>query len=214
MPTRLVIFDFDGTLADSLPWFRSVFNEVARRYGFRELEPAELEELRRLGNREILARIQVPRWKLPLIAAHMRRRMARDIGGIELFPGVPDLLRRLHGDGIGLAIVSSNTEPNVRAVLGPDLAALVRHYGCGTSLFGKAAQIRKTLARTGTATTEVLCIGDEVRDLDAARAAGVPCAAVAWGYADPTTLIAHGNPLLFNRVEEIIEALGGAHRRD
>ena len=77
MKYRLAIFDFDGTLADSLPWFRSVFNGVAQRYGFRALDDAEFEKLRGVGNREIIRRLGVPLWKMPMIAAHMRRHDGR-----------------------------------------------------------------------------------------------------------------------------------------
>ena len=43
---RLVLFDFDGTLADTLPWFQSVFHVVGQKYGFRKLEEADYEMLR------------------------------------------------------------------------------------------------------------------------------------------------------------------------
>ena len=98
MKYRLAIFDFDGTLADSLPWFRSVFNSVATRYGFRALDDAEFEELRGMGNREIIRRVGVPLWKIPLIAAHMKRLMAEDIDGIAL-------VRRGGGDAAGSEVV-------------------------------------------------------------------------------------------------------------
>ncbi|WP_119678184.1 HAD hydrolase-like protein [Indioceanicola profundi] len=203
MPTRLVIFDFDGTLADSIPWFRTVLNQVAVRFNFRQLGHEEMEEVRRLGSREILARVNVPMWKLPMIAAHMRRRMAEEIGQIRLFPGVDDMFRQLHADGIRIAIVSSNSASNVRRVLGPELVPLVSHFGCGSSLFGKVPHIRKCLVSTGIPASEALCVGDEVRDLDAARKAGVAAAGVTWGYAHPSTLQAHGAPILFTNLDEI-----------
>jgi phosphoglycolate phosphatase len=72
MRPALVIFDLDGTLADSFPWFLRHANDVADRFGFRRIADDEIEPLRRAGSREILQRLGVPRWKLPLIARHMR----------------------------------------------------------------------------------------------------------------------------------------------
>ena len=46
MGYRLIIFDFDGTLADSAAWFAGALNGVARRYGFREIDLAEMARLR------------------------------------------------------------------------------------------------------------------------------------------------------------------------
>jgi len=59
MPS-LVIFDLDGTLADSFPWFLGVVNGVAREHGFRPIADADIEPLRRAGSREILRRLDVP----------------------------------------------------------------------------------------------------------------------------------------------------------
>ena len=136
----LVLFDFDGTLADTYPWFVGVLNTVADRYRFRRIEPDQVEALRGAGAREILKRQQVPRWKLPLIARHMRA--LKSGRKIALFPGVEDAFAALRGAGIRIAMVSSDSEANVRATLGPELAALVDVYACGASLFGKAAKFR------------------------------------------------------------------------
>jgi phosphoglycolate phosphatase len=214
MKYRLAIFDFDGTLADSLPWFRSVFNRVAIRYGFRTLDDAEFEALRGVGNREIIRRIGVPMWKIPLIASHMKRLMAEDIDGIALFDGAAEMLRELKTSGVRLAVVSSNSEANIRRVMGPENAGLIDHYGCGASIFGKGAKFRKALRHSGVRAHEAICIGDEVRDGEAARSLGIPFGAVAWGYATPELLASHAPDAMFTSVGDIVRAVGQAERRD
>lgn len=180
---RLAIFDFDGTLADSWPWFAASINEAAARHGFRQVDAAERERLRGLPTREILAALAVPAWKLPRIAADLRARALRDAARIPLFPGVPALLRALARRGVTTAIASSNAERTVRVVLGDELAASIDHLDCGAALFGKAARLRRLLRRTRVNAADALVIGDELRDLEAARAAGLRCALVTWGYA-------------------------------
>ncbi|GMA78592.1 hypothetical protein GCM10025880_50090 [Methylorubrum aminovorans] len=114
---RLVAFDFDGTLADTFPWFCTNLNDVAARYRFRRVEAGETERLRGLGARAILKDLGIPVWKVPLIARHMRALATREAGQVRLFPGVPEMLAELDAAGIALAVVSSNSEANVRRAL-------------------------------------------------------------------------------------------------
>jgi phosphoglycolate phosphatase len=199
----LAIFDFDGTLADSADWFFAAYDAVAARFGLRRASRAELEGMRALGTREIMRSLDVPMWKVPLIARHMRRRMAGEIGGITLFPGIADALVALHGRGVGLAIVSSNAEGNVRAVLGEELAGRVAFWGCGTALFGKAKKLRQAMRACGAAPGRTIAIGDETRDVEAARAVGIASGAVLWGYAAPAALVAAGPTLVLREVGEV-----------
>lgn len=209
MAYRLVIFDFDGTLADSSGWVRGVLNDVARRYGFRTLTADEFTMLRGQDSRAIVRYLGVPMWRMPLIAAHMRGLMRRDAGRIALFGGVDALLRGLADRGVTLAIVSSNAEDNVRRILGPENAGLIAHYECGASIFGKRSRFRRVLRRTGIPTGEAVAIGDETRDIEAAALEGLASGAVAWGYATPELLRRQGPTLLFDSVEHMTAVLAG-----
>ena len=186
-----MIFDFDGTLADSIGWMAELMNAMADRHGYRQVGPEELEELRGLGNREIMARLGVQTWRLPFIAAEARRRSAEAADRIRLFEGAPALLAELADRGTEVAIVSSNSEATIRRILGPTNAKRISHYRCGASLFGKAPKLRQLVSRLRLNAKSVLCVGDETRDIDAARAAGLPVAAVTWGSARTEILRAY-----------------------
>ena len=206
-PYALAVFDFDGTLADSFPWFAGVLNGVADRYGFRRIRPGEAEGLRGLEAAAILDRLGVARWKLPFIARHMRRLAARDIAALALFPGMGDCLRRLSADGLALAVVSSNSEANIRRVLGAELSARIAHWHCGAALFGKPRKLRALLRRSGTPPHRAILIGDEIRDIRAARAVGMESGAVTWGYNSAEALRAERPSRIFRRSEEIAASL-------
>src|SRR5215510_8941330 len=135
----LVIFDLDGTLVDSYPWFLTIVNDVARRYGFKPVEAGDIESLRRAGSRGILKRLDVPLWKLPAIAAHMHGLKREYAGALPLFPGVDATLRTLKDAGITLAVVTSDNEDNARRQLGAS-ATHFSHFACGASLFGKPSK--------------------------------------------------------------------------
>ena len=164
----LVIFDLDGTLADSFPWFLGVVNGVAREYGFRPIAEADVEPLRRAGTRDILRRHDVPLWKLPAIGRRMRALKREQVASIPLFPGAPEMLRALSDAGLTLALVSSDNEDNARRQLGAS-AAHFSHFACGASLFGKAAKFKSILRRARVAPAQAIAIGDEMRDIEAAR---------------------------------------------
>ncbi|MFE1601997.1 HAD hydrolase-like protein [Methylobacterium sp. ID0610] len=206
-PYGLAILDFDGTLADSFPWFCRVLNDVADRYGFRRIAPEDVEPLRGLGAREVLRRLEVPGWKLPFIARHMRDLAARDIAEIRPFAGIPALLERLDAGGIRLAVVTSNREDIVRRVLGLESAARIAQFACGSALFGKARRFRTVVRASGIAPERVVCLGDEIRDAQAAAACGLAFGAVAWGYTRAEALAAQQPAHLFASPEAVAAAL-------
>ena len=204
---RLVIFDSDGTLADTLPWLRRVFNELADKHGFKRVEADEMERLRELHGRELLQALALPLWKVPQVARSMRVRMARDIGQFSLFAGVGEMLRRLAADRVTMGIVSSNSRENVERILGPARAGWIAHFACGASLFGKAPKLRQLLRASGIPPAEAIYLGDEVRDAEASRKAGMAFGAVAWGHHDERILRAQKPEAFFNTAEEIVAAL-------
>jgi len=184
----LVIFDLDGTLAAN-----TASGPIAE---------GDVEPLRRAGTREILRRLDVPLWKLPAIGRRMRALKRDHVASIPLFPGAPEMLRALPEAGLTLALVSSDNEDNARRQLGAS-AAHFSHFACGASLFGKAAKFKSILRRARVTPAQVIAIGDEVRDIEAARAAGIPCGAVTWGYAAPEALAALKPDMVFEHIEDI-----------
>jgi phosphoglycolate phosphatase len=199
---RLVIFDFDGTLADTYDWFLGAVEAAAPRFGVALPDPATRETLRGVPTREVVRRMGVPRWKMILIAKHLRRRKEQAAPGLQLFAGVAELLEALSARGTALAIVSSDGEVSVRATLGA-LASRIGIYDCGAPLFGKKRRLKRVLRRVGVRPEEAIFIGDETRDAEAAREAGIAFGAVSWGYARPAALLATEPTLVFTTPPEI-----------
>ena len=199
---KLAIFDLDGTLSDSLPWFRLVVNSIADKHRFRRIEDGDVEMLRGKSSREIIAWLGVPLWRMPLIAADIRRLKSQNVDRIPLFAGVDQMLRQLSQRGVVIAMVSSDSESNVRRALRDD-AALISQFGCGASMFGKAAKFKAVLKRTGIAAAGAIAIGDEVRDGEAAAQAGIDFGAVSWGYARREAMIRLSPAVVFDSVADI-----------
>jgi phosphoglycolate phosphatase len=206
---KLVIFDFDGTLADSLGWFISISDRLADEFGFAHIDKDQLATLRRHDAATLLRLHHVPLWKVPFIATRFRSLMSQQIEMIAPFPGVPDLLSRLAQAGSTVAVVTSNSCSNVRRVLGRKTMGLVAACEGGVSVFGKRVKLRKVLRHIGIHPAQAIFIGDEIRDIEAARQAGIASGAVAWGFTDLDALKAHSPDMLFTTVEELRLALLG-----
>lgn len=203
---RLAIFDFDGTLADSLPWFRASFQDMITRFDLAPVGDDEMEGLRAMSARQIMARLNVSMWQLPAIVSDMRTRKLAAASEISLFEGIPALLSELQRAGLKIAIVSSDSEASVRQVLGLS-CCLITRFDCGASIFGKHRKFRRVARTLGATSSETICIGDEIRDIEAARAAGMDSGAVAWGYTLASALQAAGPTHLFNSIEETMQRL-------
>lgn len=205
----LVIFDFDGTLADSGDWFLSIADHLAERFKFQSVAADEVELLRGRSSSEVIRHLGIPRWKLPAIGRYVHALLAQQTDRIALFDGIVPVLRQLAESGVRLALVTSNAERNARAILGPDNAALFERFECGASLFGKAPRYRRVLRKTKIAPSDVLSIGDETRDVAAAKKVGVHSGAVLWGYANRQALTQLQPDFLFERPDDVLSLVLG-----
>jgi len=205
MKYKLIIFDFDGTLADTLPWFLNTLDHVAEKFNLPLIDKNRKEELRKLDARSFIQHLKIPLYRLPQIAKYMRNLMTKQIEQIKLFPGSEKLLRNLKAQGYKIAIVSTNSQVNIRKVMGEELIELNDHFAGGVSMFGKETKLKKVLKLSGVAKEEAIYIGDEIRDVQASQKIGLPVGAVAWGYNAADALAALTPTMMFNNLEEILE---------
>lgn len=210
MRYELAIFDFDGTLADSLPFFLSVHNLIAEKHGFKTIQEYEVPDLQHRSPREIMQLAGLPQWKLPWVAKSFMALMHDRAAEIRLFDGIHEALEGLQQEGVALALVTSNSAGNVRRILGPRTLALLAHIECGASLFGKKSRLQRTLRRVGVAGNKAIYIGDQMVDAEAARGAGIAFGAVAWGYGSLESLTTYAPEFTFTHVAQIAQLARGA----
>lgn len=203
MKYRLAIFDFDGTLADSFPFFVRVFNQLAKQHGFRGIDPELVPTFRHYSARQMMQEVGMPAWKLPLVAKSYISLVKQNAASISLFEEINDTLLHLANRGVRLAIVSSNSLENVNRILGPANTALISQFECGMSIFGKPTRIQRVIKKTGIPHQEVIYVGDQVTDLEAARREKIAFGAVSWGYATIESLRAHLPEEVFEKVSDL-----------
>jgi phosphoglycolate phosphatase len=207
MKYDLAIFDFDGTLADSFPFFVSVVNTLAHKHDFQPIDLREIEKLRTYDAMKMLHHVGLPLWKMPLVGRSYQELMTKSVATVPLFAGVEELLHGLTAKGVTIALVSSNSAGIVRRVLGEENTALITHFHCGVSMFGKRHKLHEVLRKAHCHRSRAIYIGDEARDLEAARSEHIAFGAVSWGFNSLESLLALSPEEVFARVEDIVVRL-------
>jgi phosphoglycolate phosphatase-like HAD superfamily hydrolase len=202
--TKLHLFDFDGTLADTREIAHEILNEMAVEFGFRQLPPDQLEAARLMNTRQFMSHLGISTWRLPLIARRGHQLLHERIHHVNPIAGIPEVLATLKDRGERLAILSSNSEANVKAFLSRHHLPSFEFVKSSSKLFGKGREIRRILRKESLAPPEILYIGDETRDIEAARETGLRMAAVTWGYNSSEALGALRPDHLISRPEEIL----------
>lgn len=185
---QAIIFDMDGTLVDSFSFFLGALNQLSTKYNFKSVGLHEVEYYKQLTPREIMKEMKVSRWKLPWIAKDFIRLMKERDQEIYMFEGMQDQLIELHNRGYTLAIITSNSKENCQNLLGKELCELFAHIDGGSSVFGKAKRIRRVLNILNLSKEQVIYVGDQMTDGEAAHKAGIDFAAVGWGYTSAEKL--------------------------
>jgi phosphoglycolate phosphatase len=181
MRYSLVVWDFDGTLADTMSLAVATYNELAARYGFRRVD--DPVAIRGLSARAFLRQHGISFFRLPMLVKEYLAATRGSMETIRLFDGLPQILDRLGASGVRQGVLSSNSEANIRVCLRANGVEALFDFVVGyPRLFGKGRALRRILKKEGIAPTQLLYIGDEVRDVEAASQAGVDVAAVAWGF--------------------------------
>ena len=183
-----VIFDFDGTIADSFEFVVTFLAEGVKRPA---LSGKQKQELHNLSMTAMARRLGYGWWRLPFMLVKGRRKMNGSIKQLQPFDGMPAVIRELHDTGHQLFIVSSNSARNIRAFLHHhELEAYFSEVTGGIGLFGKAGALRRLLKKHRLKANDAIYIGDELRDVEAAQSIQLPVIAVTWGFARPTDLTA------------------------
>jgi phosphoglycolate phosphatase len=177
---KLVIFDFDGTLADSKEVSISIYNRLAQKYNLKLID--NIEDIRRLPLLERFKSLGISIYKLPLLAADFTKQYKSFLKNISLFTGMKELLIELKRQGYELAIVSSNSESNIREFLRENLLDVIGTIINSTNIMGKDKVIKKLLTNNNLNPLEVLYVGDEIRDIIACKKLGIKIVWVDWGY--------------------------------
>ena len=186
---RAVLFDLDGTLLDSAPDFVVTCNAMLAERGRMPVDPAQLREVVSKGSRAMLG-VAFPdvgaTERDALIPEFLQRYEALIGQHARLFDGIAEMLEALEQAGGSWGVVTNKPEYLARMIL-PQLGWEQR---CTVLIGGDTLAERKphplplqvAAQRIGMAPEHCVYVGDDERDIQAARAAGMPSVAALWGY--------------------------------
>ncbi|SCX39583.1 HAD-IA family hydrolase [Lysinibacillus fusiformis] len=202
-----IIFDFDGTLADSTAVFASAWNTLAQKYKFKGIELKEIDTLKKLSISERSKFFDFPMYKLPMILPQFYKLYRQSLNDVHLFEGMKEVLLEIDKRGYKILIISSNSKDNILEFLKMNGIHCVADVLCSNRIFGKDKVMKKFLKESNVSATEVVYIGDEQRDIVACKKAGVPIIWVEWGY-DAIEVIQNEEPeYKVTTPEEILEII-------
>ena len=198
-----LVFDFDGTLADTMASSIAIFQEIGPGLGLKPY--ADVNAARAMPTRKLLRKIGVTFWNLPRVVKAFQTCVAKHAHEIKLHTGVPEALAAIHATGTTLGILSSNREDNIRKCLAANGVEQYFKFVVGyPQLFGKARALRRIRRRQGFKRSQIMYIGDESRDLQAARRAGLRSGAACWGYHTPELLARYKPTVLLQSPSELV----------
>lgn len=204
--TKAVIFDFDGTIADSFTIFLDALQAVASQAP--ELTAVAIEDLRKSTTKEIIKKLGIKPWQIPRLIVRGRQEISNRMNQISAFDGMPELLKQLAGQ-YEIFILSTNSAENIHNFLAKHgLSGTVTKVYGSIGLMGKSASLKKLLVRQKYAPEDCIYVGDETRDIEAAHKTGLSCVAVKWGFNHPDILAAFQPEAMAATPKELGKTLG------
>jgi HAD superfamily hydrolase (TIGR01549 family) len=191
----LIIFDFDGTICPSYPLFIEQMNFLSDEYNLRKIRKDEVEEFRNLTAKNVMRRLGVSLFKLPFLLRKARRNVQEQLLELKPVPGIVEVLQELKCRGYSLGILTSNSPENVLLYCRKYKIDLFDFVYTAKNVFGKEKHLRIILkkAHLNPQKDQVIYIGDETRDIEAARMANFVSIGVTWGY-NSLNLLQSSNP--------------------
>lgn len=204
-----IIFDFDGTLADTFPLIVDVSYRLSPRT--KRLPDKEVARLRQLPLLTALRRLGIPHWYVPWLIVFVRRHLTPRMQEVMPYDGIVPMLRDLHQAGHRLFIVTSNYKENV--------AIFLKHYRAASffsatetvfyaSKRTKTQAIKRLVRRYGLEAGECYYVGNEALDTHAAKHVGIHSVAVTWGGFNLNELKAAKADALIDDPKDLLPIVG------
>jgi len=212
MKAPYLLFDFDGTIGDSITPLFHMLNKMAPEIGVRPVSWEEFDRLRDLTPRQILKELKIPLFKMPRLVRMVLEEYRHIISHLQPCEGILELLSELKQRQISHALLSSNDDQNLAAFLTQyqiDSFAWVE----GTEgVLNKSSYLKKQIRKHKLQQYDLYYIGDEIRDIEAARSNKIKSIAVSWGLHSHRHLQKQQPDYLVDKPSEILNIMKQPHK--
>ena len=200
---RIVLFDFDGTLADTFESGAALINEFADRFGYKRIDFAANRDL---SARQLVKLSGVKLWHIPRLVRFFRKESAKRAENIKPFAGIVSIVQKL-AEKCSLGILTTNSATTVERFLDSNgLRECFSFVKTEVPLFGKKRALRRAARKLRKNFTGITYVGDEIRDIEACRKAGIKIISVSWGFNSHSALAQH-NALVADSTEQLLQLI-------
>ncbi|MBL1209444.1 HAD hydrolase-like protein [Geminocystis sp. GBBB08] len=206
MIEKVLIFDFDGTLADSRLTLVKIANELADEFGYEKVTEDEMIRLSKLSSKDIFLQSPIPAYKIPFLLRRVKKELNQHIANLKPFSGIKEALINLKKQGFTHGIVTSNLENNVLDFLkNNELECYFDFIYSANTLFGKNKVINKLIKKHQLLIDTIFYVGDETRDIEAAQKSKIKVIAVTWGFNSADVLAEYNPDFLIDKPQQLSE---------
>ncbi len=215
MGLKTVLFDFDGTIFDTVEGITKSIQYALRKHGREE----PLERLRCFAGPPLVDKFMevygVDQAEAEALVTDFRERYV-PVGVYESrpFPGIRSLLEGLAAAGLRLGVATSKPQNMAELLLErsglKDCFSVIVGSRPGLNNEKKWQIVEQAMGRCGSSPAETVLIGDTKYDAEGAALCGIPCVGVAWGYAEPGELEAAGAAAVVRdtlKLEKLLKSL-------
>jgi len=200
----LLIFDFDGTIADTFHYLIKIGNRLSKEFGFKQIKEDEIDGMKDKSVLETIKHLNIPFLMIPMIVAKAKKELHKEIDSVKPIDGLKEALQQLKSLGFKMGILTSNSMKNVVGFLKNNEIDLFDFIHATPKIWSKNRSLLGLIEEYLTEGAEPIYIGDETRDIIAAQKAGVRCAAVTWGYNSPKALQGQSPDYIVNDPQDLI----------
>lgn len=205
--SKIIIFDFDGVIANTIDFAIRTINNMAPEYGFNRLSSIEILRLRDKNHREVIKKFNIPIWKVQKVVRRARTGVSENIIDIKPYKGIKDIIKEVKSKGYNLGILTTNSKINVQRFLDSNRIKEFDFIQADAKLFNKHRALRKVAKEMRVDMNDLIYIGDETRDVEAAQKAKVRVIAVTWGLNSKEALAKQKPDFIANKPTDIIKIL-------
>lgn len=202
---KTIIFDFDGTIANSYENLFEIVEKLAPEFGVK-LSESEIEKYRDESLADIVKNLKISKIKLLRIVFRIRQELTERMPRLNTIEGINVVLEKLKNKNYNLAIVSSSSKKIINKFLSNNNLEIFDFILTENSLFGKDKLLNDLISKNNLEKDECIYVGDEIRDIDAANKAGIKIISVSWGF-NTRKVLKKNNRTVIDKPEELLNIL-------
>ncbi len=172
MGQKTFLFDFDGTLAESLPAVLKIMDVVFKEYKIELEKSVVVDLLKNQGVREVFKKFRIPFYRIPGLIKKYREEYRKEISFLKPVADIKETIGKLKDRGIKLGIITTNGKDNVTEFLKTNQLDIFDYISADVGVFSKGKAIKKIIKLNKSDPSSTFFVGDETRDIEASRKAG------------------------------------------